>query len=128
MSSWPASLNREPARDGFVEAERSARHDVTGAAQRRRLLVRTLARKRWHLAVAGCDAALVASFQHGMSGDQPAVLEDPDLVGQGVDLDDPATRGIRHAVEIAADAHHAFVRDPPLELEDGVERHQRERL
>src|SRR6266446_10143851 len=117
MRSWPASLSREPARDGFIEVERSAGDDVTGAAERHRLLVRALACKRWHLAVARFHAALMASFQHGMSGDQPAVLEDADLVGQRVDLDDPTTRGIGHAVEIAADAHHAFVGDAPLKLE-----------
>ena len=70
----------------------------------------------------------MAAFQHGMGGDQPVRLEDADLVGQAVHLDDAFAGGIGHAVEIAADADHALMRDPPLELEHGAERHQRQGL
>ena len=70
----------------------------------------------------------MASFEHGMDSDQPIRLEDADLVGQAVHLDDAFAGRVRHAVEIAADADHALVRDPPLKLEHGAERHQRQGL
>ena len=43
-------------------------------------------------------------------------------------LDDPLAGGVGHAVKIAADADHALVRDPPFELENRAERHQRQGL
>ena len=73
-------------------------------------------------------AALVAAFEHGMAGDQLAVLEDPDLVGERVHLQDASAGGVGHAVEVAADADHALVGDAPLEPEDRAEGHQRQRL
>ena len=57
-----------------------------------------------------------------------AVLEDSDLVGEDVDVEDAAARRVRHAVEIAADAHHALVRDAPFELEDRSVGGERQRL
>ena len=45
-----------------------------------------------------------------MGGDKNAVLEDANLVGEDVDVEDAATCRVRHAVEIAADAHHALMR------------------
>ncbi len=51
-----------------------------------------------------------------MGGDERAVLEDADLVGEDVDVEDAAARRVGHAVEIAADAHHALMRDAPFEL------------
>ena len=77
--------------------------------------------------MAGSDPALVAAFQHGMGGNQLAVLEDADLVGQGVHLDHAPAGGIGHAVEVAADADHALARDPPLEPQHRPERGQRQR-
>jgi hypothetical protein len=35
--------------------------------------------------------------------------------------------GVGHAVEIAADAHHALVRQPPLQLQHGAVVRQRQR-
>jgi len=60
---------------------------------------------------------LVATLQNGMDGDQPTRLEDADLVGTAMNLDRSAAGGIRHAVEVPADRHHAFMRDPPLKLQ-----------
>jgi hypothetical protein len=54
---------------------------------------------------------------HVLSGDdrpgvsQSTSLEDLDLVGEAMNLDEAFARGIGHAVEIAADVHHALVRD-----------------
>ena len=63
-----------------------------------------------------------------MAGDERAVFEDADRVGEDVDVEDPAPRRVRHAVEIAADADHAFVRGAPLQSEDGLVWRQRQRL
>ena len=41
------------------------------------------------------------AFENPMHRDQPIGFKDPDLVGQAVHLDN-ASRGVRHAVEIAA--------------------------
>jgi hypothetical protein len=70
----------------------------------------------------------VATFENRMGGNQLTGLEDTDLVGQAVHLDDAFAGRVRHAVKIAADADHALVRDPPFELEHGAERHQRQGL
>lgn len=79
------------------------------------------------LAVTGRDAPLIAAFEHGMNGDGSTVLEDADLVGEDLNLHRAATRGVGDAVEIAADADHALVRDTPLQLQDRAIRHQRQR-
>ena len=52
-----------------------------------------------------------------MAGDEHAVLEDADLVGEDVHIEDTATRGVGDAVEIAADAHHALMGEPSFELQ-----------
>ena len=78
--------------------------------------------------MAGSQATLVAAFEHRMDGNQPVGFEDANLVGQTVHLDNAFAGGVRHAVEIAADADHALMRDPPLKLEHGAEGHQRQGL
>ena len=57
-------------------------------------------------------ALLAAPFQRGVGGDERAVLEDANRIGEDVDVEDPTSRRVRHAVEIAADAHHAFCSAP----------------
>ena len=57
-----------------------------------------------------------------------AGLEDLDLVGERMHLEDASAGGVGHAVEVAADADHALVGDAPFEPEDRAERHQRQRL
>ena len=74
------------------------------------------------------DAAPAAALEHGMDGDEPAVLEDPDLGGGDLNLDGTPAGAVGDGVEIAADRDHALVGDPPLEAEDGVERPGRQRL
>lgn len=78
--------------------------------------------------MAGSDPALMTAFQDRVGGDQRTVLEDADLLGERVHLHRPPSRRVRHAVEVAAYAHHALVRDPPLQAQDRPERCQRQRL
>ena len=61
---------------------------------------------------------LVAAFEGNVSGNEHAFLEDWDRVGEHVNVEDAASRRIGDAVEIAADAHHALMRDAPFELQD----------
>src|SRR5690606_38074550 len=75
-------------------------------------------------AVAGSYSALVATLQYRMGGDQLAVLEDPDLLGERVHLDRAPAGGVGHAVEVAADADHALSGDPSLQAQHGAERRQ----
>jgi hypothetical protein len=51
-----------------------------------------------------------------------------DLVGTDMNVEDAASRRVRHAVEIAADAPHSFVGDSPFEIEDRPIRGERKRL
>jgi len=63
-----------------------------------------------------------------MSGNEHAVLEDLDRVGEHVNVEDATARRIGDAVEIATDAHHALVRDAPFELQDCPVWGKRQRL
>ena len=63
------------------------------------------------------EVLLVAAFQRNMSGDERAILEDANLVGEYVNIEDTATCGVGDAVEIAADAHHALMGEPSFELQ-----------
>ncbi len=72
------------------------------------------------------NPALFAALQNGMSCDQCAVLEDADLVSERMDLDHPASRSIRNAVGVAANADHALPRHPAFQLQNGSERGQRQ--
>ncbi len=51
-----------------------------------------------------------------------------DVLGHTVDLDHTPSCGNGHRVIIAADAHHAFMADPALKLENRAERDQRQEL
>lgn len=68
------------------------------------------------VAMTWLDMTLVPVFESRMGGNQCAVLEDAQLFGQRVYLDDTAPGGVGHAVEIAADADHALPADTSLEL------------
>ena len=61
------------------------------------------------------EPLLTASFQRGVDCNECFVFEDTDLVGKNVDVEDAPPRRVGHAVEIAADADHAFMRSTPLE-------------
>jgi len=69
----------------------------------------------------GFDATLVASLQHWMDRDEVAILEDADLVGEGVNFDGASAGRIRHAVGIAADADHALARDAAHQAKHSAE-------
>lgn len=45
------------------------------------------------------DVALVAPIENGMGGNQHALLEDADLVGERVHLDDAPSGGVGDTVE-----------------------------
>ena len=53
--------------------------------------------------------------EHGMGGDQLAVLQDVDLGGGDLDLDGTAAGAVGHGVEIAADRDHALAGDAALQ-------------
>lgn len=69
------------------------------------------------LAMCRIEPLLAPTFERGMTCHQHAALEDADFVGEDVDVEDPPPRRIRHAIQIAADAHHAFVRGPSLQMQ-----------
>ena len=54
---------------------------------------------------------MIAAFSGTCLATSHAVLEDANLVGEDVHIEDTATRGVGDAVEIAADAHYAAVQD-----------------
>ena len=70
----------------------------------------------------GGDAALAAAFEDGMYRNQPAFLENAQLVGHAVHLDDAPPGSVRHAVQIAVDRDHAVAGDPPLQSQHDLER------
>lgn len=47
------------------------------------------------------DAALMATFQHRMHSNQRTVFEDSNFIGQGVNLDEPPSGGVGHAVGVS---------------------------
>ena len=48
-------------------------------------------------------AFFATPFERRMTGDEHAVFEDPDRVGEDVHVQNAAARGVRHAVQVAAD-------------------------
>jgi hypothetical protein len=62
-----------------------------------------------------------------MDGDEPASIENADLIGKLMHLDDTPC-AVGNAVIIAANRDQAVVTDPALELEDRVEGEDRQRL
>ncbi len=74
------------------------------------------------------DTAPAAAIEHGMGGNQPAILEDVHLRGGDLDLDGAAAGAVGDGVEIAADRDHPLVGDAAPEAEDGVERPGRQTL
>ena len=74
------------------------------------------------------DAALAAAVDHGVHGDDSALLEDPDLVGGAVHLDGAPPGRVGHAVEVAIDGDHAVLSDAALQTQHGLERPGWQRL
>src|SRR3712207_49485 len=73
------------------------------------------------------SATLTAPLEHGMSGDQAAVLQDMDLGGGQLDFHGAPAGTVGHGVEVAANRDHTVARDPALQAEHGVERPGRQR-
>jgi hypothetical protein len=62
-----------------------------------------------------------AAVPAAWDGDQLVILENADLVGQGMHLDDAPARAVGDGVEIAADRDHTFAGDAAVEGEDDIE-------
>ena len=77
--------------------------------------------------VVWCDPVLSASFQYRVHGDDAALIEDADHIGELLDLDD-AARPIRHAVVVAADRDEAVVAHATFQLQERIERRCGQRL
>ena len=125
--SWLVSLVGQAPANGLVEVERARSDDVTGAQDHDRLVATGIGDPR-HFSMTGGDPTLIATLQHGMRGDQRAIFKYPNLIGERVHFDDPLPGRVGNAVKIAADAHHAFMRDPPFQLQQRAERRQRQRF
>lgn len=78
-------------------------------------------------AVVAIDAVLLAALDHRMLGDDRAEAEDPDQIGQLLNLDQPP-RSIGHAVIVAADRDQPVMANAAFKLEDGVEAVSRQGL
>ena len=115
-----ASKTSQTAADGGVEVERATNNTVAGAYQSWDLGIAQVASvgADW-LAMRRIEAFLAASFQRGVARNEGPVFEDADLVGENVDVEDAPPRRVGYAVEIAADADHAFMRSAPLEPQHG---------
>ncbi len=94
--------------DSLVEVERTRGDDITGAQNQDRLVTLGIGNPL-NFPMPGRDPSLMAAIQNRMSGDQHAVFKYPHLIGERVHFDDPLPRRVGDAVEIAADAHHAFM-------------------
>ena len=66
------------------------------------------------------DPVLPAPFQDRMDRDEPAFIENADLIGELMHLDD-TPRPVGNAVVVAADRDQAVMADPAFQLEQGVE-------
>ena len=102
----------EAATDGVVEVERAAGDLVAGAANDDGLAI-ALASARWRqdLAMLGVDVFLIAAFERNMGRDEHAVLEDANLVGEDVNVEDAAARRVRPSRQ--GDQHRRQPRRPP---------------
>ncbi|AWV14853.1 hypothetical protein A3862_30080 (plasmid) [Methylobacterium sp. XJLW] len=119
----------QAAADGGVDLQRAPRDVLAGAADHDGAVASRCgaARQFRPAAMPGRDQDLPTPLDDGVRRHQTACVEDLDLVGELVDLDDtPCPVG--HTVEVAADAHEAFVGDAPLQTQHGPERYDRQRL
>ena len=60
---------------------------------------------------------LAPSLQRSVGGNERPVFEDADLVGENMHVEHAPPGRVGHAVAVAADADHAFVRGAPLEAQ-----------
>ena len=118
----------QPAGDGVVELQRALRDQIAGAASAPRRRRRALAAGRRRLAVSRrrCVAG------DGLPGPDATAISAPSSKirissARVCTSTAAAAGGVGHAVEVAADAHHAFARDAPLQPQHRAERRQRQR-
>ena len=107
--------------DGFVHRQRTTRDALAGRNNDGPLIARL-----GGAPVTLDQRPLPAAVEQRMPGDQPVALEDLDLVGHAVHLDEAPARSIGNRVIVAADTDHAFAADPAIELEHRAERDQRQ--
>jgi hypothetical protein len=79
------------------------------------------------LPMGGIDLTLSASLQDRMRCNDPTLIQNANLVGQLVHLDD-APGSVRDAVIVAADRYQAVMTDATFQSEEFVEGHGRKRL
>src|SRR5579864_9151249 len=108
--SSDTSKARETPADGGVEIERSTNDAVAGADQDQGLVAQAAAARADGLAVRRIEPLLAAPLQRNVGRNERFVFEDADLVRENVDVEHSSPRRVGHAVEVAADADHAFVR------------------
>jgi hypothetical protein len=72
-------------------------------------------------------AFFAAAIERRLVGDQNAVFLYSDSAGEDKHIDDSPAGGVRHAVEIAADADHAFMRGASLQSEHRLIGRKRQR-
>jgi hypothetical protein len=90
-----AYLAGKPPADGLVEVERAAGDLVTGAADDDGLAVpRASARPSRRLPMRRVDVGLITAFERSVDRDQNCVLENADLVGEDMDVEDATTSGV----------------------------------
>ena len=63
------------------------------------------------------EVPLIAVFEWSKGGGEHTILEDADLIGEDVNIEHPAARGVRDAIEIAAHAHNARMGEASFELQ-----------
>ena len=122
----PAAARRVCHR--LIEGQRATRDVIARASDDDRLgrwtrRLRDAAPWRW----AGSTRDCRRPSSTGCIGDQPALIENADLVGELMHLDD-APRAIGNAVVVAADRDEPVMADPALELEQGIEGQGRQGL
>ena len=112
----------------MVEVEWARSDDVTGAQDHDRFVATGIGDPPRHFPMTRGDPALMAALQHRMRGDESAIFKDPNLIGERMHFNDPLPGRVGNPVKITADAHQAFMRDPPFQLENRAERRQRQRF
>ena len=99
-------MGGETTPDGLIEVEGAPRRLITGTTDSEDGVApgQPPARRRHGFTVSGIDPSLATALKRPMTGDERTILEDVDLVGQDVNVEDATAGGVWHAVEIATDA------------------------
>ena len=100
----------------IVEVERASCDLVTGASDDTLTIWPSSMPGLQGFAMRRVEVLLITAFEWNVGSDERAVFEDAYLISEYVDIEDTATCGVGHAIEIAADAHHALMGEPSFEL------------